>query len=529
MVGYRYLDSTRDDIGAGGFALPDHTANSETTDNQLRVSETYIISTSMLNEFRLQLDKQTTNQQANSTGPQISVQQAFTTGGDQGALFEDRLANSLDLNENFSYVRGKHSMKAGLQININNVNDLNRGNFGGSFTFVSLQDYAAAVNGDPNARALQFTQTSGIPAATATLWRFGWYAMDDWKVRSNLTLSFGLRHEFQTHLPDKLNLAPRIALAWSPDARNGGPAKTSIRAGFGLFYNQLAEGAILAVDRADGLHQINTVIPCASFPDPFSTPLGTCPDTSLRINNLVTTALPTVREFQPGLVMPYTIQWNVGVDRNLPKGFFLSTTFTRIKGVHLFHSIDLNEPDPITGALPFPTQGPILQVQSDANFIRNMLILNLRKSLNKYFSINVNYVLGKSMSDYGGGGFSGSGIGGIFSVPSNSLNPEADWGRADGDARHFLLITGQVNLPHGFRFNPFLRYQSSTPFNVITGRDINGDTIINDQPAFATTATLAQNLIVTPFGSFNIDPTSGKLMVPRNFLVGPATFPLTLV
>jgi len=72
-----------------------------------------------------------------------------------------------------------------------------------------------------------------------------------------------------------------------------------------------------------------------------------------------------------------------------------------------------------------------------------------------------------------------------------------DWGRVDGDARHYVIITGQLSLPHGFRFNPFIRYQSSTPFNIITGRDNNGDTIINDRPAFASASTLPANLIVT--------------------------------
>jgi len=521
MVGYRFLTNSTDNSGASNFVLPSRVSSSNSRDNQLRISDTQIINANMLNEFRVQIDSQHNGSQALSNDVQINVPQFFNSGGSQA--FDQRNTRSIDLNENFSIIHGNHSMKFGTSFNLNNLNDNNRGNFEGSFSFVNLAQYIDAVNGDPTSRANTFTITSGIPTANTTMWRFGFFGMDDWKVRPNFTLSTGIRWEAQTHLQDKWNPAPRIAIAWSPDSKGGANGKTSIRAGFGMFYNQLSEGALLAVDRQDGLHQIVTVIPCASFPDPFATPSGPCPDPLVTIRPI---AAPSIREFETGLKMPYTIQWNVGVDRTLPKGFFVSTTFTRIKGVHLFHTIDLNQPLTATSPLPFPGSGPILQVQSDANFIRDMIAVNVRRQISKYFTINVNYVLGRSNSDYGGGGVGGGGISGIFSVPMNSYDPHAEWGRADGDARHTVFITGTASLPRGFRLAPNIRYSTGNPFNIILSRDINSDTRMNDRPAFGGPNALLP--VVTEFGTFDLVPQPGEVIIPRNFGENPGRFSFDL-
>jgi hypothetical protein len=537
MVSYRYNDRSSLNGSVGGTNLPEHAQNSFSTEHQFRVSETDLISPTSLNEFRLQLETQKSNSDALFTGVQISVPQAFSSGsGSASSILTNRTQNSLDLNDNFSLTHKNHSLKAGLQININNVNDINNGNYGGTFNFSNLDNYIGVLNHDAKFRATSFTIDSGVPTANATMWRFGWFALDEWKIRPNFTLSGGVRHEFQTHVPDKLNLAPRLAFAWSPDSKGGASGKTSIRAGFGLFYSQLSEGALLAVDRQDGFHQINSVIQCASFPNPSATDPLTCPQ--FMLDNYIhtpKTALTNIREFQPGLVMPYTIQWNIGVDRTLPKGFFVSVSYNRIKGVHLFRSIDINAPLPGTNVRPFDPTQAILQVQSDGNFLRNMLSVNVRRQVSKYFSITGNYVLGHSYTDYGGGGIGGGGgASGIFSLPSNQFNPGVDWGRADGDSRHTFFISGQVNLPHGFRLNPLIRYSSPTPYNVTIGIDSNGDSHTNDRPAVADTTTKAKDnfklptdfhcLQVTPGGNFDACPSAGQTLIARNYGVGPSHF-----
>ena len=59
---------------------------------------------------------------------------------------------------------------------------------------------------------------------------------DEWRARTNWTLSLGLRYEKQTNIHDRTNYGPRVAMAWAPGGKNGGSAKTVFRLGSGLFY-----------------------------------------------------------------------------------------------------------------------------------------------------------------------------------------------------------------------------------------------------------------------------------------------------
>jgi len=61
---------------------------------------------------------------------------------------------------------------------------------------------------------------------------------------------------------------------------------------------------------------------------------------------------------------------------------------------------------------------------------------------------------------------------------------------------------------------------SGLPYNLTIGSDINGDTVANDRPAFATDLS-RPSVVVTPFGAFDTSPIAGQTIVPRNYLTGP--------
>jgi hypothetical protein len=103
----------------------------------------------------------------------------------------------------------------------------------------------------------------------------------------------------------------------------------------------------------------------------------------------------------------------------------------------------------------------------------------------------------------------------------------AEYGRASFDVRHNFRFGGTINAPWGLRFNPLLIASSGRPFNITTGRDINGDSLFTDRPAFATDLT-KPGVIVTEFGAFDPNPAPGQEIIPRNFGSGPSFFTANL-
>jgi hypothetical protein len=68
---------------------------------------------------------------------------------------------------------------------------------------------------------------------------------------------------------------------------------------------------------------------------------------------------------------------------------------------------------------------------------------------------------------------------------------------------------------------------SGAPYDLLIGHDLNGDTIANDRPAFATDLT-RPSVVMTRFGAFDTNPLPGQTLVPRNYLVGNAMWNFNL-
>src|SRR5258708_16738364 len=125
--------------------------------------------------------------------------------------------------------------------------------------------------------------------------------------------------------------------------------------------------------------------------------------------------------------------------------------------------------------------------------------------------------------------YANSNTGGAGNFPSNPLlGLSADYGRAGFDVRNRLFLGGTVSLAHGFRVSPFIVANSGPPFNITLGQDLNGDSIFNDRPAFATSATAPANLRQTAFGNFDVAPAPGEARIPINFGTQPAQFTVNM-
>jgi hypothetical protein len=160
----------------------------------------------------------------------------------------------------------------------------------------------------------------------------------------------------------------------------------------------------------------------------------------------------------------------------------------------------------------------VYQYQSGGIFKQNQLILNSSVRMGTKLSLFGYYTLNYANSDASGAG----------SFPSTRNDISLDYGRAPFDVRHRVFFGGTVGLPYNFRLSPLLIAQSGVPFNITTGKDLNGDSVFNDRPAFATVQSNPQNVVTNKYGSFDLVPQLGETIVPIDSLTGAGRFSLNL-
>src|SRR5262249_47132233 len=155
----------------------------------------------------------------------------------------------------------------------------------------------------------QFSITSGQPSAQNTFLDLGLYAQDEWKVRPNVSLSYGLRVETQNQISSRADIAPRIGIAWGIDAGKKGQPKTVLRAGWGIFYDRFGQSLLLQAQRLNGVAQQQFIVTNPDFYPNLPTPAELAASTNS----------PTVYQVDPNLKIPYTMQGGVTLERQLTK------------------------------------------------------------------------------------------------------------------------------------------------------------------------------------------------------------------
>ena len=461
---------------SGNYTLPERGSNSTNGNHTLRLSETFIINSALLLESRLQLQRENSRAAANTTGVAINVLDAFNGGGATCCPSDSRTTGA-EWQEYLTWTLKKHTLKFGTQIMRDSVRDYSENNFNGTFTFANLEQYRLATSNPQTARAQQFTINTGDPLLRYSRTEYSWFAQEDWRISPSLTLSAGLRHEFQSQLNDKNNFAPRAGIAWSPFKDR----KTVFRFGGGLFYQRLTGSLYENTLRYDGVTQQSVVILNPLYPDPFAG------DPTISITNTVK------RTLDPNLKAPYTINFSATVERQLPYGLNGSASYIYARGVHQFRMRNINAPlpgtydpsDPSSAVRPYGDAGNLYQIESSANSKYNGLLFRLDRRLSRTFMLFGNYTLS----------WANSNADGAMSLPADNYNLAAEWGRAYTDRRHSIFIGGRVTLPYGFNLSPMITASSGAPFSVTTGFDENGDTNLNDRPAgLARNSDLPANL-----------------------------------
>jgi len=530
LVGRYSYEHFRRLIGVGGFSLNSRAYDTRNTEQTVQLTETALINKKIVNETRFQFVHQIDSQNADNSIPTINVQEAFVGGGSQVGL-SSNTENRWELQNNTSVVLGSHALKFGARMRGVRISDISPQNFGGTWTFsggssglTSIERYQLTQRllqqgVSPNqirsqgGGATQFSIATGDPKAEVSQFDFGGFAQDDWKVRPNFTLNLGLRYENQSNISSNLNFAPRVGFAWALGATGQQQPKTVIRGGVGIFYDRIAENLTLQEERFNGINQRQFIVTDPLVLDLFPVVPS--------ISTLTSFATPvSIYQLAKDIQAPYTIQSVISVERSLPRNFTLTLSYVNARTLHLLRARPINAPLPGTfipgvpnsGIRPLGSSDNIFEYESTGRFNQNQLIVGLTNTLGRRGSIRAFYVFAKANSDTDGSG----------TFPASPYDFTGEYGRSSVDVRHRFVLIGTLRAPWGFNVNPMLIVTSGTPFNITVGRDLNGDTIFNDRPAFATDLT-KPGVVITPWGAFDPNPTPGETIIPRNLGSGPGS------
>ncbi|HEX4751156.1 MAG TPA: carboxypeptidase regulatory-like domain-containing protein [Bryobacteraceae bacterium] len=557
----------------GGITFPSYGYTSNSTENTLQAVETAVLSTKVVNETHLQFDHTYTTDASQSTAPTLDVSQAFVAGGSgysaPGTPKSYTLQNYFELQNYTSVTWRTHVTKFGVRSRTTWMDNLNVTGFNGEYSFLgntlangtqvsSIQDYLTTVQllnqGLSSAQVTgmgygpsKYTQNIGSPYISLHQWDYGPFIQDDWKARSNLTLSVGLRWEDQTNIRDYTDFAPRFGFAWSPDSKaTTGRAKTVIRGGWGMFYDRFAITNVeTALRYAQGnAYQTYTLDAPTTYNAAFNTQI---PLSVLTSNGTQSTAAQRF-QIDSNFKAPRIMQTAVGIDRQLLAHTTLSLNFMNSRGLHEPRTVDINAPyecpdgtadclpsptampprllanSNVIGARPYGNIGDIYNYESDGVFKQTQAIVGINSTVGKYATIFARYSFTTAHSDTDG----------LNTFPADPYYFASDWGRSSLDMAHSFFLGGSVTAPWGLRFSPFLVAHSGTPFNVTAGTDLYLQGLQNTpsaRPAVLTSAGTFNYYYGIPVGCSGpgIDPclstASGIVnatdMIERNSGTGP--------
>ena len=433
---YEYESS--DNRGVGGTTLATAGVNFEHREEQVTYNQQTILRPTLFLQLQVLVGHEREPTASVTQAPGIVVAGAFTGGGAQGDLL--RTETHTQLATSLVWTKQQHVVMAGFQLpDWSRRGFYDQTNRGGTFYFANLLTYAA---GQPYA----FVQQQGNGDLAFLEKQVGAYVKDDWQARPGLTVSFGVRYDWQNYFHDTNNVAPRASVAYAP-----GDKKTNvIRAGAGVFNDRSGPVAI-----ADLLHYqpgglFKTVITDPSYPNPFE-------------NAPALAQPPSVVVLAPNVQIPQTLQYGAGLDHQLNKFTTLSITYTGAHGFHLFRSRDINAPlPPAYDARPDPSFAVIRQIESTGRQQSDSLSLTLRGRMTKWFNGQAQYALSRVYNDTNGIGW----------FPANDYDLSGEYARADFDRRHRLVLLGRVTPGRLLDVGVGLTMNSAGPYTELLGADI---------------------------------------------------------
>ena len=483
-IGYSFEHQSNKNMNVGGNTLPEAGTNTRFLEHEVNVSHRHIFSPRWVNQLQFLVGHFDAPTFSLNENPQIVVSGFFTGGGAQADA--RRTEYHFDGTEFLTYVSGKHQLLFGVDIpdiSRRGMDDFTNG--AGTYTFASLADFQ---NKKPATYLVQQGQGHLVFLERVV----SGFIEDTIRLKPTFSVSLGMRYYWQNFFHDEShNFAPRLGFAWAPTKNS----KTIFRGGAGVFYDRSGPRPIADLLHFNGVNLLRFIL--SNPPNLQSPPFPvTFPVTPAELAGAPT----SVVVLDPHSRIPYTVQYSLGIERQVTAKSTFSATYVGSRGIDLFRSRDINAPLPSSPNTSRPNAnfGQERQIESEGYQKNTAMELTFRGKPSRFFSGQVQYTLSKTYNNTSG----------ITYFPGNSYFPSADWARSDNDRRHKFDLLGSTQATKLFSIGAALSLYSGKPVNVTTGADDNGDGIFNDRPL-----NYARNSLHGP-GLINLD-----LNIEHDFLL----------
>jgi hypothetical protein len=547
---YRFEHATLNNQGFQGNTLPTAAYTGTQSEQDVQTSLNTTISSKVINEIHFEWQRSATGDTPLNATPFVSVSGSFATGGSSVGLTSD-VTNHFEYQDYMSIALKKNFIRLGGRVRTTYDTNTTNANANGSFSFLSTTTCpvttpptttcTSTTPGATNTTALQnyingTASQFGItvynqPTVHVTSVDAGLYAEDDWKLKPNVTLSFGARYETQNFVGDHADFAPRVAIAYGVGKKKTGGPAVVLRGGFGLFYDRLQIGQQENTVQDNGTNQVpylvsNPTLSATCSPTVAGQQSATGCSQNATTGHLTTQDVQTAANFGRAYRSPYQEQANAGLDYSPFKNATVSFNYQHVVGIHQLLDANLNANNDVnnnTGAIKdiYLTEGYYRQNQLITNFNYRG---SAKWSLSSYYVVNFD-----TKSDTAG----------ASSQPTNPYNIGADYGRASFATRNTLFLFGTFSLPHLVTLSPLVSARSGQPVNITTGGDNFGYLTNNTRPEFAPAGVPVTAPGQTGAHTFAgcgtfYDPGSspgnpaGYQQIPVNYCTGPAAFTTNL-
>lgn len=504
----QYTHYSAHGLNVGALNLQQQALNAANWSNEFQIADTWVINSHLLMEPRFLWRRINNNAMANFPTPTVTLQGAFTTGGNGLGTQHDH--QDVFMLQNYGTATiGAQTLRFGARARAYRFADYSIAGANGSYYFSTAAAYQAGTPSQYSATVIE------NPLARVLLFDASLFVQDDWHLSRSFLLGLGLRFEAQNRIRDHDDWAPRIAFAWTPGHAGKTPPKTVIRVGYGWFFNRFIMNTafnsgvvpyILSAIHDNGINQQSYTVANPSFYDPNAAEMP-----SVLVAN--SSSIPTYHSVDPHFHAALDMQAGIGVDRQIAKHITGNISYLYTQGVHQYMSNNVTAPTfdisdyTVTGPTPSKYN---YQFQSEGFYRQNQLIVSSALQLKK-FTVSGNYVLNQAKSDTQG----------VNSFPSVAQDPGFDYGRASFGIRQKFFAVGSYVAPRGIVIGALMAAQSGTPYNITIGQDFTGNNQFNARPTYGTCGDAG--VMTTQYGCLDTDPVgTDEPVVPYGVGLGPA-------